>query len=108
MEPAAAQAVSAATSLSGATLRVVLHPLLGAPAFASTRHTLAASERVADVAQWLSTALHLKTDNLHIYVLGACGEAFAPGGDELIGALSQCFSTDGVLVLKYALRPVYS
>ncbi len=78
----------------------------GAPILTRRKWALSRSKTIGYVAEFLKK--HLKLDSeqqkqLFLYV----NQAFAPAIDTTIGAINDCFHSEGPLVLHYAITPAW-
>lgn len=78
----------------------------GAPILKRKKWAVPRSKTIGYVAEFLRN--HLQLDNetskqLFIYV----NQAFAPAFDTTIGAVNDCFNSEGTLVLHYTLTPAW-
>jgi ubiquitin-like protein ATG12 len=78
----------------------------GAPILKQKKWTVPRSKTVGNIAEFLRKHLQLDTDKqsqIFIYV----NQAFAPAFDTTIGAVNDCFDSEGTLVLHYSLTPAW-
>ncbi|CAF1089290.1 unnamed protein product [Adineta steineri] len=91
-------------SEGGSKVVLLLKPAGGAPMLKRERWALPNSSTVSDIVMFLKD--HMKLDpqqQLFLYVK----QSFAPSLDSTIGLVSNCFGSDGMLVLHYALTQAW-
>jgi ubiquitin-like protein ATG12 len=78
----------------------------GAPILKRQKWALTRSKTIGHIAEFLKRYMQLDNEQqkqLFIYV----NQAFAPAFDTTIGAVSDCFTSEGTLVLHYTLTPAW-
>lgn len=78
----------------------------GAPILAKKKWVLPRSKTLGHIAEFLKKYMGLDNDQqktLFLYV----NQAFAPAIDTTLGAVNDCFSSEGTLVLHYTLTPAW-
>eukprot|EP00735_Rhodelphis_limneticus_P013349 TRINITY_DN6997_c0_g1::TRINITY_DN6997_c0_g1_i1::g.13399::m.13399 TRINITY_DN6997_c0_g1::TRINITY_DN6997_c0_g1_i1::g.13399 ORF type:complete len:122 (+),score=-2.66,sp/Q1SF86/ATG12_MEDTR/51.06/1e-29,APG12/PF04110.8/1.6e-30 TRINITY_DN6997_c0_g1_i1:104-469(+) len=80
---------------------VHLRPVGNAPILRQNKFKIQASKPFSSIIDFLREELH--AESVFVYI----NSAFAPGPDQMIAHLAQCFHTDGVLVLNYCQSQAY-
>jgi ubiquitin-like protein ATG12 len=78
----------------------------GAPILKKKKWALPRSKTIGHIAEFLKKYMQLDIEQqkqLFLYV----NQTFAPAIDTTIGAVNDCFSSDGTLVLHYTLTPAW-
>jgi ubiquitin-like protein ATG12 len=78
----------------------------GAPILKKKKWALPRSKTMGHIAEFLRKYMQLDTEQskqLFLYV----NQSFAPAFDTTIGAVDDCFSSEGTLVLHYTLTPAW-
>jgi ubiquitin-like protein ATG12 len=78
----------------------------GAPILKRKKWAVPRSKTVGNIAEFLTRHLQLDTDKqnqIYLYV----NQAFAPAFDTTMGAVNDCFHSEGTLVLHYSLTPAW-
>lgn len=84
----------------------ILRAAGGAPILKRKKWEVPRSKTIGYVANFLRNHLQLDSaaqDQLFLYV----NQAFAPAFDTTIGAVNDCFNSDGALVIHYTLTPAW-
>ena len=96
----------ASQSENGEKIVFLLRAAGGAPILKRKKWAVPRSKTMGYVAEFLRN--HLQLDNnaqnqLFLYV----NQAFAPSYDTTIGAVNDCFHSEGTLVIHYTLTPAW-
>ena len=78
----------------------------GAPILKKKKWALPRSKTIGHISEFLKKYMQLDVDQqqqLFLYV----NQAFAPALDTTIGAVNDCFTSEGTLVLHYALTQAW-
>jgi ubiquitin-like protein ATG12 len=78
----------------------------GAPILKRKKWALSRSKTIGYLAEFLKKHLQLDSEQqkqLFLYV----NQAFSPAIDTTIGAVNDCFHSDGTLVLHYTITPAW-
>ncbi|CAF2123204.1 unnamed protein product [Rotaria magnacalcarata] len=78
----------------------------GAPILKRQRWALPRSKTIGHIVEFLKKYMQLDAEQqkqLFIYV----NQTFAPAFDTTIGAVNDCFNSEGTLVLHYTLTPAW-
>ena len=78
----------------------------GAPMLKRKKWALPRTKTVSHITEFLKKYMQLDTEQQKQLVLYV-NQAFAPAVDTTIGAINDCFSGEGTLVLHYALTPAW-
>ena len=73
-----------------------------APIMKKTKFLIGASNRFSSVIAFLRKMLKLTDSGSSLFLY--CNSAFAPGQDELVGDLRDCFAIRGELVINYSFQ----
>ncbi len=91
---------------SGSKVVFLLKAAGGAPILKKKKWALPRSKTMGHIAEFLKKYMQLDTQQqqqLFLYV----NQAFAPALDTTIGSVNDCFSSEGTLVLHYALTEAW-
>jgi ubiquitin-like protein ATG12 len=97
-------AAAAAPAAAPAQVKVHLRPVGTCPALQRAKFRVAAAEPFATVVAFLRRQLALVPGDALFCYLHA---SFAPAPAQRIGDLAAAFSSDGELVVHFALQPAY-
>jgi len=78
----------------------------GAPILKKKKWALPRSKTIGHIAEFLKKHMQLDDEQQKQLVLYV-NQAFAPAFDTTIGAVNDCFATEGHLVLHYTLTPAW-
>ena len=73
-----------------------------APIMKKTKFLIGANQRFSSVTTFLRKMLKLSGSGSSLFLY--CNSAFAPGPDELVGDLRDCFNIRGELVIHYSFQ----
>lgn len=105
-EPTGNAARSAADGDSAGKVVFLLKAAGGAPILKKRKWTLPRTKTIGHIAEFLKKYMQLDPQEypqLFLYV----NQSFAPALDTTIGAVHDCFSSEGTLVLHYALTQAW-
>lgn len=75
-----------------------------APALQMSKQKVDGKKPFSFIIDWLRRKLpDTSGQNLFLYICNA----FCPSPDEEVGVLSQAYGTNGVLIISYAVKPVW-
>lgn len=97
---------SSTTSLTTTTndekVKVHFVAVGSAPIMKKTKFLIGSQQRFSSVTTFLRKMLKLDNSGSSLFLY--CNSAFAPGPDELVADLRDCFNIRGELVIHYALQ----
>ncbi|CAB9505117.1 like protein ATG12 [Seminavis robusta] len=76
-----------------------------APMMKKTKFQIGADQRFSSVITFLRKILKLSGTGSSLFLY--CNSAFAPGPDECVGDLRDCFNVRGELVINYSLQEAW-
>ena len=91
---------------SGGKVVFLLRPAGGAPILKRKKWTVPRSKTMGQVVEFLKKYLQLDPQEHHQLFLYV-NQSFAPALDTTIGSVNDCFSSEGTLVLHYALAQAW-
>lgn len=84
----------------------LLHAAGGAPILKKKRWSLSRTKTIGHIVEFLKKYMKLTIEEQKQLVLYV-NQTFAPAFDTTIGAVNDCFNSEGILVLHYALTPAW-
>ncbi|CAF1171121.1 unnamed protein product [Rotaria sordida] len=93
-------------SEGGSKVVFLLKAAGGAPILKKKKWALPRTKTIGHIVEFLKKYMHLDTQQqqqLFLYV----NQAFSPALDTTIGSVNDCFSSEGTLVLHYALTEAW-
>ncbi|KAG0130883.1 ubiquitin-like autophagy protein Apg12-domain-containing protein [Tuber indicum] len=85
-------------------INIRFKPIGSAPALDKAVYKIKTSQRFENVVKFLRDSLGLRnSEGIFLYV----NSTFAPGGDENVGNLWNCFRVDDQLIVSYAMNAAF-